>query len=82
MTTTRPHTFRLDTPHSLLDLVKERLASECYFATQNVEIECEDEQIRLSGIVHSYYEKQQAQEALLSMEEEFELANELEVCYL
>ncbi|MFH1302727.1 MAG: BON domain-containing protein [Planctomycetota bacterium] len=54
----------IDHAHQLNELVKHAISTSIMIASQNVQYEIEQEQVFLTGIVNSYYEKQVAQESV------------------
>lgn len=68
-----------DTYHSLRDLVHTTLARSSYFMGTNLEVEIDDEQIVLKGVVRTYYQKQVAQESIRTIQGVKNIRNELQV---
>jgi len=54
----------IDHAHQLSQLVKHAISNSIMIASQNIQYEIEQEQVILTGIVNSYYEKQVAQESV------------------
>tara|TARA_R110002095_G_scaffold212584_3_gene202016 strand:- start:55 stop:321 length:267 start_codon:yes stop_codon:yes gene_type:complete len=54
----------IDHAHQLNELVKHAISTSIMIANQNVQYEIEQEEVVLTGIVKSYYEKQVAQESV------------------
>ncbi|MGE3317550.1 MAG: BON domain-containing protein [Planctomycetaceae bacterium] len=68
-----------DQKHSLQELVHSTLARSPYLAGRNVRIDVEQDDVVLSGVVHTYYQKQMAQEAIRQMSGVSRVRNEIEV---
>lgn len=58
------HHIAIDHAHQLSELVKHAISTSIMIANQNVQYEIEQEEVVLTGIVNSYYEKQVAQESV------------------
>lgn len=71
---------QLDIP--LDDKVLTALEQNPHLAGRNLRFEAEQGEITLLGTVHSYYQKQMAQEALREVDGIAEIHNELEVVSL
>ena len=72
-----------DSRHELLDLLSNALARNPYFASRNVRIELQEDEIVLKGSVNTYYLKQLAQESVRSLKSaESRIRNEIEVISL
>jgi hypothetical protein len=69
--------FILHGPHSLADLVSRRLSSERFWWSRDVEAHVEHDEVRLTGRVRSYYQKQVAQESLRGLQGLRRIRNEL-----
>ena len=66
----------------LSDRVLTALKCNPYFSSRNLRFETEQGRVTLRGIVHSYFQKQMAQEALRRVDGVDEIYNELEVSTL
>jgi osmotically-inducible protein OsmY len=64
------------------DRVLTALERSPYIARRNLRFETVAGRVTLRGIVHSYFQKQMAQEALRHVDGVAEIANELEVCWV
>lgn len=71
--------LRLDSRHSLNEIVCDALMRVFHGSNNSVKWRVEQDCIRLTGAVSSYYEKQIAQEALLQMPELGTVMNQLQV---
>jgi len=69
--------FILHAPHSVADLVSRRLSSERFWWSRDVEAHIEDDEVRLTGRVSTYYQKQVAQESLRGIQGVRRIYNEL-----
>ena len=58
------------------------LAENPHLAGRNIRFETHAGRVRLHGVVHSYYQKQMAQEAIRRLEGVASIENQLEVCWL
>ncbi|QDV19484.1 BON domain protein [Gimesia panareensis] len=58
------HHFSIDRAHQLDELIRHAISQSSLVARQNVQYRIEQEQVFLTGIVNSYYEKQLAQESI------------------
>ncbi len=58
------HHIAFDHAYQLSELVKHAISNSNLIANQNVQYKIEQEQVFLTGIVSSYYEKQLAQESV------------------
>lgn len=56
--------INIDGAHQLDELIRHAISQSSLAARQNVRYEVEQEQVFLTGIVNSYYEKQLAQESI------------------
>lgn len=68
-----------DHAHQLNELVKHAISTSSLVANQNVQYKIEQEQVFLSGIVNSYYEKQLAQESVSRVDGVRQVHNRLRV---
>lgn len=68
-----------DQKHTLRELVHSTLARSPYLAGRNVHIAVEQDDVVLTGVVHTYYQKQMAQEAIRQMNGVARVRNEIEV---
>ena len=64
---------------SLRDLVESALSRSSYLAGKNLRFEVHADDVVLRGVVHSYYQKQLAQESLRSIAGVGRIQNEIEV---
>jgi len=64
---------------SLTDRVITALERNPYFSRRNLHCETEYGRVTLRGVVHSYFQKQMAQEAIRRIDGVREILNELEV---
>lgn len=69
----------VDSRHHLRDLVHTTLARSSYFTGTRLEVEVDEEQIVLKGVVRTYYQKQIAQESIRTIEGVTYIRNELQV---
>ncbi len=63
------------------DRVLTALERSPYITRRNLRFETAAGRVTLRGVVHSYFQKQMAQEALRHVDGVAEIANELEVCW-
>jgi osmotically-inducible protein OsmY len=63
------------------DRVLTALERSPYLTRRNLRFETTAGRVTLRGVVHSYFQKQMAQEALRHVDGVAEIANELEVCW-
>jgi osmotically-inducible protein OsmY len=63
------------------DRVLTALERSPYIARRSLRFETAEGRVTLRGVVHSYFQKQMAQEALRHVDGVAEIANELEVCW-
>jgi osmotically-inducible protein OsmY len=56
--------INIDGAHQLDELIRHAISQSSLAARQNVRYKVEQEQVFLTGIVNSYYEKQLAQESI------------------
>ena len=68
---------QIDTP--LNDRVSSALTRSPYVAGRSLRFETEQGNVTLRGVVHSYFQKQMAQEALRHVDGVDQIVNELEV---
>ena len=68
-----------DQPHQLKDIVQSAIYRNGYFAFSRVNAEVNDENIILTGVVNTYYEKQMAQEAVRQVANMASIENRIEV---
>ncbi len=71
----------LDTVSSLIDRIDHAISLNPHLNGRHLTIEANQGRIRLQGIVHSYYQKQMAQETVRSIEGVHAVENLLEVCW-
>jgi|GEM_PF-618226 len=69
----------IDHAHQLSELVKHAISNSILIANQNVQYKIEQEQVVLTGIVNSYYDKQLAQESVSRVEGVRQVHNRLVV---
>ena len=69
----------IDSP--LDDRVFTALERNPYVARRSLRFETSDGCVTLQGVVHTYFQKQMAQEAIRHVDGVNEIANELEVCW-
>ncbi len=72
-----PSHYMLHGPHSLADLVARRLNDERFWWSRDVEACVDNDEVRLTGRVRSYYQKQVAQESLRDLQGLRRIHNEL-----
>ena len=68
-----------DRRHSLEELVHSTLSRSPYLTGRSLRIEVVEDDVVLSGVVRSYYQKQMAQESLRNLAGVGRVRNELEV---
>ncbi|WP_339733220.1 BON domain-containing protein [uncultured Gimesia sp.] len=68
-----------DHGHQLSELVKHAISASSLIANQSVQYKIEQEQVFLTGIVSSYYEKQLAQESVSRVDGVRQVHNRLTV---
>lgn len=73
------NTFRLDGQHSLEQMVRTALQSASFEISRRAHCELVNNQIRMTGQLTSYYQKQLAQEALRHLHPHWDIINEMEV---
>ena len=66
---------------ALEDRVQAAIAISPYLAGRNLRFEADEGRVRLRGVVHSYFQKQMAQEALRHVAGVSAIENELEVTW-
>lgn len=69
----------IDHAHQLNDLVKRAISSSILMSHQNIQFEIDQEQVILTGIVNSYYQKQLAQESVIRVQGIRQVHNRLHV---
>lgn len=69
----------IDYAHQLSELVKHAISNSIMIANQNIQYKIEREQVILTGIVNSYYEKQVAQESVSRVDGVGQVQNQLTV---
>jgi osmotically-inducible protein OsmY len=72
------YNYRHD-PHELRELIESALSRSPYLSGRQLQCEVCDEDVVLRGVVHSYYQKQLAQESLRAIEGVTRIRNEIEV---
>jgi osmotically-inducible protein OsmY len=70
-----------DKPAKLDDCVETALLKQANVPQRNLRFEASDGRVTLHGTVHSYYQKQMAQEALRRLEGVQAIDNKIEVCW-
>lgn len=68
-----------DRRHSLSELVHSTLSRSPYLTGRNVRIEVVENDVVLSGVVQTYYQKQMAQETIRNMDGIGRVENRIEV---
>ena len=71
--------FYIDQPHSLRELVHNRLAGNPFVISRSLTINVNEDEVTLRGYVPTYYQKQLAQESIRNIEGVRTIHNELEV---
>ena len=71
--------LRVSTPSALPDMLHRALNRNSHLAGRNIRIEQHDSRIVLKGVVHSYFEKQLAQESIREINGVELIQNEIEV---
>ncbi len=64
---------------TLADRVDSVISANPYLTGRNLRFETEQGRVTLKGVVHSFFQKQMAQEALRKVDGVVEIENELEV---
>ncbi len=64
---------------TLVDRVDSVISANPYLTGRNLRFEAEQGRVTLKGVVHSFFQKQMAQEALRKIDGVVEIENELEV---
>jgi osmotically-inducible protein OsmY len=71
-----------DSDLALRDKVSHALLRDPYLARRDLRFESEQGKVKLTGIVHSYYQKQMAQELVRRVDGVSQIENALEVSWL
>ena len=66
-------------PHDLREVVQCTLARSSYLAGRNLRVEVARDEVVLTGVVGTYYQKQMAQESIRTIDGVVTIRNELEV---
>lgn len=69
----------IQTETALGDRVQSALMRNPYFAWRDLRFETDEGRVTLRGVVHSYFQKQMAQEAIRRLDGVHEICNELRV---
>lgn len=70
---------RRDSQHNLQALVYNTLSRSPYFAGRNLDIDFQENDVILRGVVSTYYQKQLAQELVRKIEGIHQIDNQIEV---
>ncbi|TWT59389.1 hypothetical protein [Rubinisphaera italica] len=71
--------YRVDNPHELAARVNAALRRASHEVSRNTRFQVFANQVRVSGKIGSYYQKQLAQEALKKLSPEIDVINEMTV---